>query len=93
MSVCVCACVLIGNVKFSTSDTNSPQTGYYLQEVTLTLLPLIAIDTEQTDGIITHIHTDTQSVSRQHKLSTDMQHFMVPPSSRRQLSSSGLLHS
>jgi hypothetical protein len=58
MCVCVRACarararsstpyVVIGNVKFNTSNTSSPQTGYYLQAVALTLLPLIAIDTEQ----------------------------------------------
>ena len=66
MFVCVCVgararlstpYVVIRNVKFNTSNTNSPQTGYYLQAITLTFLPLIAIDTEQTDCIITHIGT------------------------------------
>jgi hypothetical protein len=79
--VCVCVCVrarapctstlsvVIGNVKFNTSNTNSPQTGYYLQAVTLTHLPLIAIDREQTDSIITHI--GTLKVSGRQKLCTD----------------------
>jgi hypothetical protein len=59
MCVCVCMCarVVIGNVKFSTSNTKSPKTGYYLQAAILTHLPLIANHTEQTDCIITHIGT------------------------------------
>jgi hypothetical protein len=97
VGVCVCArartstpYIVIGNVKFNTSNTNSPQTGYYLQAVALTLLPLIAIDTEQTDCIITHIGTLT--VSRRHKLCTDMRHFRLPPPSSWDLCSSGLLY-
>jgi hypothetical protein len=94
--ICVCACarthtpyVVIGNVKFNTSNTNSPQTGYDLQAVTLTTLPLIAIDTEQTDCIITHI--GTLQVSRRQKSCTDTRYFRLPPSSSWDRCSSGLL--
>jgi hypothetical protein len=89
--VCVCArtpYVVIGNVKFSTSNTKCPKTGYYLQAVPLTPLPIIANHTEQTDCIITHI--GAMKLSRQQKLYTiDMRHFRLPPPSRRELSSSG----
>jgi hypothetical protein len=88
--VCVCArtpYVVIGNVNFSTSNTKCPKTGYYLQPVPLTPLPLIANHTEQTDCIITHI--GTIKLSRQQKLYIDMRHFRFPPPSRREQSSSG----
>jgi hypothetical protein len=96
--MCVCVCVrarmhtpyvVIGNVKFNTTNTNSPQTGYYLQAVTLTPMPLTAIDKEQTDCIITHI--GTLQVNRRQELCTDMRHFRRPPPSSWDLCSSGLL--